>query len=664
MWSQNSAIRIFLRPHFLPVLCLLGSVAWLSVPAYGQSLKDAESEFLGHRIDKALEAYKVVVDTSDDPADRAEAAAMAALIEWRYYQKHDEAAELLEAALAGGCDKVGPLLALSRLELDRKRYEDARAAAERALKHAKTTDEKRRARIQYARAVVQEYIDAVRQGKDLGDTKLLTKVESDLAALGADHEDFMDSSRLLLRAAILLGDGKQALQAWHSYFGVAPGEQAYGVLRDSQKELVNTWPAWHGDSASPETQFRLIRALAGSRLYKEAVILAGRYGVGDEAPDEIKDVLVYGRAMWDLEEFINEQYRGYFGGGASPSSFLQGFVERICALWNQSSWATGPCPVPVPFNPQDPEALAAGQRVMGELFERFGTTTMMGSQLADVYMGHAIIEEPREINQYGQRAKITYVLVDSMVSDGWQDWATDGRVRAGGYVPMIENQFAQVRQVYAHEPLAAWDKATDPEKRKELEERIARDSKEDWSRTKEDPYAYLPGLAGRLDLAGYDQVLGHLKKQGLQGDGLRRAFIAQVEEAKRESVIFAHEGRHVIDKRMGFGPGAELEFRGKLSQVAFAPIPRLAFGGLFIDPAATGAESPHGRANRRIMQGIVAWMKAHLGEIAGLDADKPMLPQFDLLTDEQMRDVMRSMDPLLKGEATPAPSGGAQAPER
>ena len=42
-------------------------------------------------------------------------------------------------------------------------------------------------------------------------------------------------------------------------------------------------------------------------------------------------------------------------------------------------------------------------------------------------------------------------------------------------------------------------------------------------------------------------------------------------------------------------------------------------------------------------------MKGHAGDIAGLDPDKPMLPQSDLLTDERMRDVMRSINPLASG---------------
>ena len=91
---------------------------------------------------------------------------------------------------------------------------------------------------------------------------------------------------------------------------------------------------------------------------------------------------------------------------------------------------------------------------------------------------------------------------------------------------------------------------------------------------------------------------------------------------------------------------AEKEFRAKLSEVAFAPEPRLSLGSIF--NSQIGNDSGHGQANERIMRGVVAWMQEHGSEIGGLDPAQPLLPQFDLLTDEQIRAAFRSMDPLAK----------------
>ena len=77
--------------------------------------------------------------------------------------------------------------------------------------------------------------------------------------------------------------------------------------------------------------------------------------------------------------------------------------------------------------------------------------------------------------------------------------------------------------------------------------------------------------------------------------------------------------------------------------MAFAPDPRIALVGGILS-ANIGDGSSHGQANQRIMKGIVAWMKEHASEIQGLDSTRPYLPQLDLLRDEQIRNVFRSLD--------------------
>jgi hypothetical protein len=58
----------------------------------------------------------------------------------------------------------------------------------------------------------------------------------------------------------------------------------------------------------------------------------------------------------------------------------------------------------------------------------------------------------------------------------------------------------------------------------------------------------------------------------------------------------------------------------------------------------------HGEANLLIVQSLVVWLEAHADEVDGLDPGRPMLPQLDLLSDEQLRAAARSMDPLAAAE--------------
>ena len=153
----------------------------------------------------------------------------------------------------------------------------------------------------------------------------------------------------------------------------------------------------------------------------------------------------------------------------------------------------------------------------------------------------------------------------------------------------------------------------------------------------------------RLLHQGRDQLLARLKDQDLQGTALRLSFLDEYRQAVLESSIFAHEGRHAIDK-LGWlsflSSDATTEFNAKLSEVAFAPEPRLALGAIFSN--TIGSHTPHGQANQQIMKGLVGWMKEHSHEIPRMDHDRPLLPQFDLLSDAQIRSAFQSLDPMAR----------------
>ena len=153
----------------------------------------------------------------------------------------------------------------------------------------------------------------------------------------------------------------------------------------------------------------------------------------------------------------------------------------------------------------------------------------------------------------------------------------------------------------------------------------------------------------RLYDQGIQQVLKQVRRENQSAEELRLAFLEEIERAKQESSIFAHEGRHLIDRRSRVIPVAawKKEFNAKLSEVAFAPHPRISLGSIFSSNIGDRSDA-HGTANGKIMKGIVDWMNRHRLEIEGLDSDRPLLPQFDKLSDEQIREVFQSMDPLTE----------------
>ncbi len=232
----------------------------------------------------------------------------------------------------------------------------------------------------------------------------------------------------------------------------------------------------------------------------------------------------------------------------------------------------------------------------------------------------------------------------------------DGNSSHGGWGSV--GLIVQVRPSYAGGAGYNWEELNDPERRAKLDQRIAEESARDDERAAKDPYAYLPGLSQRIRREGLLEILDAETAKGLSGAALRAAFAADCDRSIIESSIFAHEGRHAIDAEFEkIKDGAELEYRAKLSELAFAPAPRLAFGGILSDNV--GTPTPHGQANLKLTKGLVAWMDAHRGEIDGLDPGRPLLPQLDRLTDDQIRAAARSLDPMAAAAdaaraATPA----------
>jgi hypothetical protein len=89
---------------------------------------------------------------------------------------------------------------------------------------------------------------------------------------------------------------------------------------------------------------------------------------------------------------------------------------------------------------------------------------------------------------------------------------------------------------------------------------------------------------------------------------------------------------------------SNLEYRAKLSELALSDYPRLALFN--INDRTIGGGTPHGRANEQILRAYVQWMGANAAAIAGFDPAAPALAQIDKLTDDQIRAVARSLDPI------------------
>ncbi len=558
--------------------------------------------------------FEQVAAQTKDPKERETAELALADIEWRIDGRDDAARARLEAL--GTCRA---LLAESRLERERFRYGEAEALARRAQPLAKTKEETAGANRVLSAAIVEAHVKARLAGappppSDLREAFRLAQT------LVEPTPGRLRPSLLYLDAALMLGEGEAALAAWKSYFGAAARS---ALLAPVGQELTRSLSSWRGGSSK-----EIAAALAASRLFDEAVLLGAE-----------PDVIAWDKYIHRVREVTDAYYREIARGGGDAHAYrrdLAKLTDGVCSELKATC----------------KDVLDGG--LDSPLYARFGALIAAGKTggTFNLHFGHAVADDAREVAQYGHTSRLRFVLLDGMVSDGFESWSWDYRAQHGGWGHV--GFIVQVRPAYAEGPIQAWEALDDPDQRKRGDDEIARESQADWGRAAADPYGYLPGLRLRLVRGAGLRLLDELRARGLSDPELRDTFLVEWDRRCTESSIFAHEGRHAIDLERRpewvtwlHGGSSQTEFQAKLSEIAFAPDPKLALtGGILV--TNIGAKTPHGLANQRITKGLVEWMTAHSKEIAGLEPSRPMLPQLDLLTDDQLRSIARGMDPLAK----------------
>jgi hypothetical protein len=292
------------------------------------------------------------------------------------------------------------------------------------------------------------------------------------------------------------------------------------------------------------------------------------------------------------------------------------------------------------------QAICADPNTTGEALrlirERFGARWHFRNNRFDLLMGHVIMEDEHPIAQYGQEATIDFTRLDALVSHGARSWLFDSLYMVGGWAD--RKQIVTYRPFRVELLLNLARPVLDPAAREAYENNVEQLRQEDDQRAAENPYAYLPGLNARLQQRSLESIWDEVGAQGLRGNEQRMRFLAELDEVWIEGPVFAHEGRHVLDFHLGISYNVELEFNAKLAETVFCRYPGIPLANNILHPN-TGIHG-HGEANLRIVQGLVAWMEAHADDISGLDNSRPLLPQLDLLTDEQLRMAARSLDPL------------------
>lgn len=671
----------------IALLCLSGLCGYAagdSSPSARALLDDAELQIARWDVKQYEQTLRRAWQSGGEAKDRVKVGVALARDLWRIQRKPDEAREVLAAARALGVNPAGPLIELAALEASAGNYNAACEAARTALAVSTNAQERRAARTGFGQAVCDEIFQATLRTNRVADaaaTEARIREACDLLeAVTREEPGWREPSRCQVLLALLVGNGPGALRAWQSYYLLVPGAPVVSDQAESPRDfgdwvfvdgkwinrplpftepgeiLARLLPTF-SSGADVQTRERVVRALAGSRLFREAAALALQWRL---KPDEtMRDIIIYGRWADNLSRRIAEEYRLQALGKNDLGHRRHLYIPYILDAYIGKTRLEQIIAAELKKLAKERHQVAnagkgSGRGLATDLRSSFGVVSYRLNLPAICSYGHSVLESEPMVEQYGRKKAMKWIVLDSMMSAGYGNWLARVTGCGVGGVGGWANPPAEFVQIRGDESLHVWEAMTDPELNRQAKEKMERWTAADDERAKTDPCGYFRGLATRLSIRSNDRLYDRLKAQGLSGVELRTAFLRERERLVNACWLVAHEGRHALDlsERPKGLSDAELEFRAKCSEVAFAPDPLVAVGkGSIFSPDINPSGSGHGLADARIMKGLVAWMEAHAAEIPALERSRPLLPQFDHLTDEQMRAAFRSMDPWAKPSA-------------
>ncbi|MEP0266407.1 hypothetical protein [Dokdonia sp.] len=559
--------------------------------------------------------------------------------DWKFYKDYDIAMQKLSLADSIGNYRSETWLKVHRIEEEAGHYAKALEAAKKSTELAKSDADKRYAQYKYCHTVLEQAISQVNASTTYN-TELLNEASSMLQEILAINPTNVNAAELLLGISLLQKDGNLALKGWLSYFRFSNYESVYEYLKEPSATLHSVLPKLSNSSLSEQESIALIKALGQSRFYTYAKILAiifsNEGNTNFQNSQEIQDLIIYSNYMEEVASYTDEYYRKMTIDEGDTDSYLAHISSTSEALYKELLVSEK---IKDTFN---------NQRFRALIRSKFGTVSIMGrtssSNIMGLVMGQIVNERIRKVEQYGHSADFNFTELDMMVSNGYPSWFWEDR-GAGGFA--IRGGFLRVKKMFKYLGISAWEGITDPIKRAKAEREIKKNIFE--STLTSDRNSILIWMASKLELDALDVLYAQLYNEGCRGVDLQLKFIEQYDLYRDNATMFAHEGRHSLD-RVVLNEGyqslgvATIEYRARLSQIVFSESPKLELANMVAGVGSTGS----GLANKMIVDVVEKWIQVNTSKIEGYDQTKLAIAQIYLLTDDQIKTIYRDVDPFYK----------------
>ena len=617
-------------------ICLLLLFFWSVTHLTDQSLMSkANHIFEQHRPQEASRLYQQVLQSVDATSqNKAFAAQRLIHIEGHLFKNIEKARYWAVEGLKANANQSKIYRALAIIETENGQFAQAKAAAKQALKTAQSKTDSPLAKKTFCKAVLMEQNKLLQQKKPLniGEIQEAKKIIQEVAqVLQTTTAPF----KIKMGLALLTQDGRGVYQAWRGFFLLSKGEAPTNIMKDAHRLVKQVCRKWQGKKLTQSQAQKLFLGLFKSRLFWEAQTLqALSPNLVNSSSNEVKEALTYTTFVTQTHQQTLAYYLTVIKEGEVKGKLRKMIMPLIKKLWEGLSWKGKP-------NQFSWDVLITVLR------KKFGAEYASGKTNGYLafYGGHAIQDQTKAIDQYGKKGEIRYVSLDGMVANDFTGWYRN-HIRVGGWAR--KNMFVRLRPAYTTVGLHQWSILSDKVEQKKFLANLEQKLKEDELLAKKNPHTYLPGIAKKIEYRELKRMLEEVKTKAKTQDNLQLKFIKYMKKLIKNSSIFVHEGRHVIDKNLPQKfTSAELEYRAKLSEIALSPYPMY----VFIRQVMThsiGSHSSHGQGNLMVIKKLTQWMESNATSIKGFDKNRPTLVQIDLLTDTQLRTALQSFDPLAQ----------------
>ena len=597
------------------------------------NINNADNIFYGLNLNEATELYQKILQNNQASADeKVLAYRKLAYIEFHFNSNLDSARILLNHASKLSEYQAYVFKDLIKYETLSKNFEEAKKAYKQAQLLLKPDNNIQLVTIEYSDMILCEAFEKIENKLPL-DTLLLNNALQKIEIVNKSKPGILKPAKVQLGISLLLENGQKAFDAWCLYYNTSDNQKAEGLLSEPYEYLLETLPKWNKNSLNNKNREKLILSLAVSRFYELAYYM-NLYlpKTTSDENSEITDISNYYKFCKQIEKSMSQYYLDIALSGKNNIRKVKKDVNSIQKhFWQKLN--------------KNEEKKYTKNRFIEELYKKFGTKIYSGTFAGNYFFigGHTIIDSVKTVEQYGYKAEIQFVVLDTRFSNNYWGWFT-GYYGFSGYAN--GEIIARYREPVASNPINYWEKLNNKKLLLDWRKQVAKLTKQDDSLSTATPNESLMGLYERIRLNTYTEILDSLRATSLKEKDLRQEFISILNQIEYTHII-NHEGRHAIDfntlSKIELQNNAELEFRATLSQIYFSQYPLL-------DIRFEINNTPHGLANKKLLKIISDWMEQNKDEIKSFDKNRPTLPQMDLLTNKQIRDIIEFVEPFLKEE--------------